>query len=264
MDEAERVSAGEAFKRELEANPDARAGWERARLRLKIFGELISEAEKSIREDREAALQELGNAIRDAMQQTGRELEAAGFEPPRTIEEWQHLAHLVEMPFETIRKGTFTAADVYAVAMAWVDRQKLKAKLQADAMGSAPIAAGMPIDEVIRRAEAHVKAHGGVFPGRNKLAEIIGCAPASITKAVKRSSYLKARKAEHDAAKKSGREVQVSDPMDAFVGESGSDEDDRDAALDRLIAEQEAERKREERQHRSAKRRPPQRQDDRD
>jgi hypothetical protein len=138
MGEPERVSAGEAFKRELEANPDARAGWERARVRLKIFGELISEAEKSIREDREAALQELGDAIRDAMQQTGRELEAVGFEPPRTIEEWQHLAHLVEMPFETIRKGNFTAADVYAVAMAWVDRQKLKAKLAENEGVSAP------------------------------------------------------------------------------------------------------------------------------
>jgi len=263
MNESERVSAGEAFKRELETNPDARAGWERARLRLKLFGELMSKAEESIREDREAALQELGNAIRDAMQQTGRELEAVGFEPPRTIEDWQHLAHLVEMPFETIRKGNFTAADVYAVAMAWVDRQKLKAKLQTKATSSMPMP-GMPIDEVIRRAEAHVKAHKGVFPGRNKLAEIIGCAPASITKAVKNSSYLKARKAEHDATKKSGREVQVSDSMDAFTDESDGDQDDRDAALDRLIAEQEAERKREERQHRSAKQRPPRRVDDRD
>lgn len=58
---------------------------------------------------------------------------------------------------------------------------------------------GMPIEEVVRKAEAHVHAQDGVFPGRNKLAEIVGCSPASITKAVKRSVYLRARKARlHD------------------------------------------------------------------
>ena len=119
---------------------------------------------------------------------------------------------------------------------------------------------GMPIDEVIQLAEAHVRKHDGAFPGRNKLAEFIGCAPSSVTKAVKRSTYLKARKAEHEASKKSGREVHVSGSMDQFAGGTApeppepDEPDDGEAELQQLIAEQRADQMREERQRRAAKR----------
>jgi hypothetical protein len=117
---------------------------------------------------------------------------------------------------------------------------------------------GMPIEQVIEKAEAHVKAHRGVFPGRNKLAKIVGCSPASITKAVRRSAYLKARKAEHDAAKRgTSRERQSSQPVEelAYDRHWKAAEADRDAALDKLIAEQKAEQRREEAQRQRAQRR---------
>lgn len=118
---------------------------------------------------------------------------------------------------------------------------------------------GMPIEQVIQKAEAHVRAHRGVYPGRNKLAKIVGCSPASITKAVKRSAYLKARKAEHDAAKRgTNRERQSSQPLEdlAYGKDWKNAEADRDATLDKLIAEQRAEERREEAQRKRAQRRP--------
>lgn len=117
---------------------------------------------------------------------------------------------------------------------------------------------GMPIEKVIQKAEAHVKAHRGVFPGRNKLAKIVGCSPASITKAVTRSGYLRARKAEHDAAKRgTSPERQTSQPLEDLAHDSDwkAAEADRDATLDKLIAEQTAEKRREEAQHKRARRR---------
>ena len=116
---------------------------------------------------------------------------------------------------------------------------------------------GMPIEKVIKLAEAHVKAHRGVYPGRNKLAKIIGCSTYSITKAIKRSVYLKARKAEHDAAKRgTNRERQSSQPLDELTYDKDwkTGDDDRDATLDKLISEQNADMRREETQRKRARR----------
>ncbi|MCA9286665.1 MAG: hypothetical protein KDA22_15685, partial [Phycisphaerales bacterium] len=127
--------------------------------------------------------------------------------------------------------------------------------LKAGAAASAPPGRapgqGMPIEEVVARAESHVRAHGGAYPGRNRLAGIVGCSPASIGKAVARSPYLRARKAEHEARKRgSSRERQSSEPLKELAHDRDwkSAEVDRDAAIDRLVAEQESERKREEAQ----------------
>lgn len=146
----------------------------------------------------------------------------------------------------------------------------------------APQSGSMSWQEATRLAEAHVKKHGGFFPGRNELAGIVGCSPATMTKVLKHSTYLKARRAETAGASKA-REVGSSDklgnprtdaksaqealddridagetyqPVDAF--HAGDDEApaDRDEAIANLIAEQQAERTREERQRRSAKKRP--------
>ena len=117
---------------------------------------------------------------------------------------------------------------------------------------------GMPIEKVIEKAEAHVKAHRGAFPGRNKLAKIVGCSSASITKAVQRSVYLKARQAECDAAKRgASSERQSSQPLEelAYDRDWKAAEADRDATLDKLIAEQKAEQRREEAQRKRAQRR---------
>jgi hypothetical protein len=118
---------------------------------------------------------------------------------------------------------------------------------------------GMSIEVVIEKAEAHVKRNNGVYPGRNRLATIVGCAPSSITKALKRSPYLRARKAEHEA-KRSGcpRTVNMELSMDAFEArpESTSESKAKEHELKRLIGEQQADLARDEREGQRFRRRP--------
>jgi hypothetical protein len=124
-------SAGRAFQEAIESDAKARVSWERAAERLQIFARaiaLLGPGEGLSEEERQA----LTEAIRDALRATDRELEAAGFEAPRTLEDWEHLAHIAEMPFDTIRSGDFTLADVRTVALAWADRQRMKARLAAE------------------------------------------------------------------------------------------------------------------------------------
>jgi len=107
-----------------------------------------------------------------------------------------------------------------------------------------PVGAGMSVAKVIALAEQHVKDHNGSFPGRNKLAKCIGCSPDTMSKAIARSPYLNARKAEHEANKKgSNRERQVTGSLDDFAAARPSEDEQasRDAELDRLMKEQRAE-----------------------
>lgn len=135
MTESDVSQAGAAFARALESDAEARSCWERARARLRSFAELRTVMLRA--DDRDAVLEELAAAIRDALIATDRELEASGFEAPRTIEDWEHLAHIAEMPFDTIRSGNFTLGDVRTVALAWADRERMKARLAAEA-GASP------------------------------------------------------------------------------------------------------------------------------
>jgi hypothetical protein len=143
--ESDVSQAGAAFARALESDAEARSCWERARARLRSFAELRTAMLRA--GDREAVLEELAAAIRDALIATDRELEAAGFEAPTTLEDWEHLAHIAEMPFDTIRSGDLTLADVRTVALAWADRQRMKARLAAQAGASQPEIHGGPDDD---------------------------------------------------------------------------------------------------------------------
>lgn len=147
---------------------------------------------------------------------------------------------------------------------------------------NAPQAGAMSWQEAMRLAEEHVKKHGGFFPGRNELASIVGCSPATMTKVLTHSAYLKARRSESPGsgkAKEVGSSIEHGDtprvakskqeaiddridagephaPLDAY--HAGDDEApaDRDEAIASLIAQQRAERMREERQAKAAKKRP--------
>lgn len=135
---------------------------------------------------------------------------------------------------------------------------------------------GISWEEAMREAEAHVRKHGGFFPGRNELARLVRCSPSTMAKAIKRSTYLRARAEESKKARV--REVQLGTPMesapadddaprrsDVSGGESepaadpvdayhagGDDDDERDVAIRTLAAQQRAELMREERQRRRA------------
>lgn len=131
------IKAGEAFRRMMETDPETRAGWERARGRLQAFAKAMQEAMespeyKTAQEAERRRWQELADAIRANIQWAGDELTVRHFARPETIEDWEHLARIVEIPAETIRTGNLTPGEIFACALAWADRQKIKAKLAAE------------------------------------------------------------------------------------------------------------------------------------
>ncbi len=99
--------------------------------------------------------------------------------------------------------------------------------------------AGMPRHKLVKKAEQWVKKHNGKFPGVNSLAKILDAAQSSLSKAIKDSSYLKARKAEHEAERKGKpRETQMTDMvLDGSVQATERDPQNQ-AALNELVAEQ--------------------------
>lgn len=103
---------------------------------------------------------------------------------------------------------------------------------------SAKLSNGMSWEDAKEKAERHVKCNN--YPGVNSLAKIVGCAPSTMSKAIKRSPYLKARKAEHEAERKGvPRETQMNDvvldktrqtteadPLELLIAEHEADDDD--------------------------------------
>jgi len=144
MTESRRSAAGAAFARAIESDPATRAAWERASARLCAVAQVWAQVRVDSTEERLRAAREFAAAIQEALRASGGDLTVSGFEPPQSIEDWEHLARIVEMPFETIRTGNFTYADVYAVAMAWVDRQKMKARLATESGTSGVTGQGPP------------------------------------------------------------------------------------------------------------------------
>lgn len=134
-----RPRAGEAFRAEMLNDPAVQAALARAQARLRAFAEVmkspaIQREREHARQEEEEALKELAKAMAEAAETAGEDLAEQGFTPPTTIEEWEHLAAVVEMPFETIQAGRFTARDVYVMALAWMDRQEILARKLADSI----------------------------------------------------------------------------------------------------------------------------------
>lgn len=125
------IRAGKAFLRMAERDPATREALRRFQAGMRAAAALFQSEEfrQELERDRhqqEEAIERLAEQIRQTMRATGDELAARGFKAPETLEEWEHLARIVEMPFETIRSGNYTFSDVYVTALAWIDRQQLK------------------------------------------------------------------------------------------------------------------------------------------
>ena len=146
---AVRLGAGAAFMRAVENDPEARAALKRAQARLRAFAELLKHPEyqrerERARREQEQAFRALADAIRESVRAAQQDLGDLGFMPPKTLEDWEHLARIVEMPFETIQAGHFTARDVYVMALAWADRQRMKARLGWGDQATKPVEAVGP------------------------------------------------------------------------------------------------------------------------
>ena len=137
-DEARRpIRAGQAYLDAIEGDHESRAALKRAQARLRAFAEALKdpeiqrELERSRRKQKQA-FRALADAIRESVRAAQQDLGDSGFIPPKALEDWEHLARVVEMPFETIQAGNFTARDVCVMALAWMDRQRMLARLQRD------------------------------------------------------------------------------------------------------------------------------------
>lgn len=129
-DRRKRPRAGEAFMQAVERDPAARAALRRVQLRLRAIAEVFQSPEfrsdmKLSQREQRAAVARLAEQIREALRDAGDELTARGLPTPATLEEWEHLARVIEMPFDTVRAGDYTLRDVFVMALAWLDRQKI-------------------------------------------------------------------------------------------------------------------------------------------
>lgn len=116
---------------------------------------------------------------------------------------------------------------------------------------------GMPIKEVIEQAKQYVKRRGGVIKSKKHLAEVVGCARSSITKACELDPYLRARYAESKAEYRKKPRVQAMGDFDKALtsGDWKEEQRSRDDELSAAIAEQEREMREDDRQSRRKPRR---------
>jgi len=131
------LKAGEAYLRAIENDPESKAALERAGARLRTFAKAMQESMSSPEyQGAEAAerqrWQDLADAIRENLQWASDELAARHFARPKTLEDWEHLARIVEIPEDYIQTGKWTAREIFARATAWADRQTIKTKLATD------------------------------------------------------------------------------------------------------------------------------------
>lgn len=129
---SKRHTAGQAFASVMKSDPRTKAGWERARAMLQAFQSLLRSPEyRKARESEQRELRDLAAAfeaeIRGAASAIQSGLQADHFRPPETIEHWEHLARIIEIPPDSI--GQLTAAGIFELATAWADRQRIRAKL---------------------------------------------------------------------------------------------------------------------------------------
>lgn len=129
--------AGEAWQYMVKSAPQLQAQWELARAKLeavrKVLQDLVGTPEyKAAKESEKRNVQAFVAAIREALDEARNELHARHLPSPENLEDRVHLARIVEMPDEAIHTGNLTAREIFEYALAWADRQTIKAKLAAD------------------------------------------------------------------------------------------------------------------------------------
>ena len=138
------IRAGEAF---LQAHGNARGAQEACMHiseRLHAFAQAMRavmktpEYRKANRAE-QRQWQELYDILVEARKETDAALASRHFEIPQFLDDWDHLARIVEIPTETIEAGKLTAREIHACALAWADRQKIRAQLHAETTNGAPL-----------------------------------------------------------------------------------------------------------------------------
>lgn len=112
--------AGRAYLDSIKDDPEAQAALRRAQAWMRAFAAALKVSGlHHARREQEQALKALAEAFQEAYRASHQDLAELGFTPPQTLEDWEHLARVVEAPPETIRAGNFTLRDVYEWAIEW-------------------------------------------------------------------------------------------------------------------------------------------------
>jgi hypothetical protein len=128
------LKAGEAYLRAIADDPESKRGLMRARMQLMTVATIMSSPEfQAVVEAQQAVSEEWTEALRQSVERVGDELESLHLPRPTSLEDWQVLGRIVEIPEEYLQTGSWTAAEIFDRAMAWGQRVKIKAKLVADA-----------------------------------------------------------------------------------------------------------------------------------
>jgi len=175
--EPNRPRAGAAFMLVVRRDPAGRRALRRVHRRMQaIAREFASPAFrlelKQSRRAKQSAVTRLADQIRQALRATGDELAARGLPTPTTLDDWEHLARIIEMPFNTIRSGDYTLRDVYVMALAWVDRQTI---VRGRARKTGPKADGRQVESALKFTVAALRELTGLGNTTlNKYARLAG------------------------------------------------------------------------------------------
>jgi hypothetical protein len=134
VEEMGRIRAGKEFLGLLEDDPEAVVELARTQKKLKAFAAAIEAVMslpeyQAINEIERKGLQEMAESLRAASEATANELAARHFPRPRSLDDWEHIALIAEVPMEKVLSGKWTIREIRACALAWADRQTIKARL---------------------------------------------------------------------------------------------------------------------------------------
>jgi hypothetical protein len=109
--------AGQSVLNRMENDPSFRLEMEQARVGLQLTTEIL-------RSDFTEVAEAFSNSLDT--------LNSFHLSRPETMEEWEHIARVIEMPYDRVQDGNYTWNDVYNWAIAWAEREVIKAKLGSD------------------------------------------------------------------------------------------------------------------------------------
>lgn len=131
--ETSTVAPREMLRHAIDNDPAAKQASERTKTFLRNFSTTMNQL-KGTSEFQDAdpskrrQWQEFRDAIHRALEQDDMELSSRHLPLPQSIEDWEHLARIVEIPAAQIDEG-LTAGQIFDAALAWADRQIIKHKL---------------------------------------------------------------------------------------------------------------------------------------
>ncbi|MFG0242999.1 MAG: hypothetical protein ACF8R9_09455 [Phycisphaerales bacterium JB054] len=189
--EPSRPRAGIAFIDAVAGDPAAEAALDRAREALRRFSatagfanyscEVVAEVVRVLttalgeaEAEKAEALRLMADLIRGALDDANAQLRERGFDPPgRDLAAWERLARIVER-----EPSSMTLAEIFDWAIAWSDREQLRARIAAS--NARVVKTGGPRLQKEALAVALLVQHPEWT--NSQIAEAVGCARTSLNR----------------------------------------------------------------------------------